>query len=109
MLVPNLIAIGNKLYAIRRKAGMTQAEVADAAGVSDRTYADIERGKVNMRLETVLRICEALCITPDEILTVNHSSMATQQEELIKRLDRCNSKDKETALTLLSVYLRSIE
>ena len=65
--------IGNKLFTIRKRAGMTQAEVAEAAGLSDRTYADIERGTVNMRIETVLRICTVLHITPDEILAYGDS------------------------------------
>ena len=35
------------MLAIRKKAGVTQSEVAEAADLSDRTYADIERGTVN--------------------------------------------------------------
>ena len=69
MLVYDLRIIGNKLLAIRKRMGMTQAELAEAAGLSDRTYADIERGTVNMRTETMLRICNVLHITPDEVLT----------------------------------------
>ena len=69
MLVFDFGAIGNKLLAIRKQAGLTQNEVAELAGLSDRTYADIERGTVNMRIETILRICKALRITPDDILT----------------------------------------
>ena len=60
MLIYDFRAIGNRLLAIRRRQGLTQAEVAEAAGLADRTYADIERGTVNMRLETILRICQAL-------------------------------------------------
>ena len=41
MLLFDFRAIGNKLLAIRKRLGMTQAEVAEAAGLSDRTYADI--------------------------------------------------------------------
>ena len=37
MLIYNFTTIGNKLYAIRKRMGMTQAEVAEAAGVADRT------------------------------------------------------------------------
>ena len=51
MLIYDFRAIGNRLLAIRRRQGLTQAEVAEAAGLADRTYADIERGTVNMRLE----------------------------------------------------------
>lgn len=109
MLVSDLITIGNKLLAIRKRMGMTQAEVAEAAGLSDRTYADIERGSVNMRIETILRICSVLHITPDEILTVRNSTETLRQIELFERLNACNPKDKETALRLLSVYLESLE
>ena len=108
MLIFDLNTIGNKLLAIRKRAGLTQAEVAEAAGLSDRTYADIERGSVNMRTETMLRICNVLHITPDEVLTEENSSLTSKQEELWERLNACNPKDKETALQLLSVYLKSV-
>lgn len=109
MLIFDLRAIGNKLLTMRKRMGMTQAEVAEAAGLSDRTYADIERGSVNMRTETVLRICQVLHITPDEILTEESEAVASRQEELWDRLNACNPKDKETALRLLSVYLQSVD
>ena len=109
MLVFDLHTIGNKLLIIRKRMGMTQAEVAESAGLSDRTYADIERGTVNMRTETILRICNTLHITPDEILTEESTSLFTQQTELWERLNACNSKDKETALQLLSIYLKSLD
>ena len=109
MLVFDLHTIGNKLLSVRKHMGMTQAEVAEAAGLSDRTQADIERGSVNMRTETILRICDVLHITPDEILTETSAPISTQQAELLERLNACNAKDKETALQLLSVYLKSLD
>ncbi len=109
MLIFDFRAIGNKLHAIRKHSGLTQAEVAEKAGLSDRTYADIERGSVNMRIETILRICNVLHITPDEILTENDTPFSARQEELLSRLANCSPKDKETALRLLAVFLQSIE
>ena len=108
MLIWDSREIGNKLLAIRKKAGMTQMEVAEAAELSNRAYADIERGTSNMRVDTILKICNALHITPDEILTVNETEMTVYQEELIERLNACSPKDKETALRLLEVYLKSL-
>ena len=108
MLLLNTREIGNRLLAIRKKYGMTQNEVAEASGLSNRTYADIERGSVKMRVDTIIHICNALHITPDEILTTDNSSISTKQQELWERLNSCSSKDKETALKLLSVYLESL-
>ena len=51
MLLFDMIAIGNRFLSIRKRLGLTQAEVAEKAGLSGRTYADIERGTVNMRID----------------------------------------------------------
>lgn len=109
MLIFDFRKIGNKLLSIRKKAGLTQSEVAEAANLSDRTYADIERGSVNMRIETILKICEALRITPDVILTEDNPGLAAKQSELFEQLNECTVRQRETALELLSVYLKSIK
>lgn len=109
MLIFDFHAIGNKLLSVRKRAGLTQAEVAEAAGLSDRTYADIERGTVNMRIETILRICSALHITPDEVLTENRCNPVADQDALLEKLNACSPKEKETALQLLAVNLNGLE
>lgn len=109
MLIFETRVIGNKLLAIRKKRGMTQAEVAEAAGLSDRAYAEIERGAVNMRVDTVLRICGALDVTPDDILTDESNSLTALQEELFDRLSACSVKDRKAALSILSIFLKVIE
>ena len=103
MLVFDFQKIGGKLLAVRKRLGMTQMEVAEAAGMSDRAYADIERGLVNMRVETILRICRALHISPDEVLTEDAPVLEQRQSELMERLEACSSREKETALSLLAV------
>ncbi len=108
MLIFDSRKIGNRLLALRKSMGMTQAEVAEAAGLADRTYADIERGTTNMRTETLLQICNVLHITPDEILTEGSITLSSKQEELIERLNSCSPKNKETALNLLEIYLKSL-
>ncbi len=108
MLIYDFHIVGNKLLAFRKKIGMTQAEVAEKAGLSDRTYADIERGTVNMRVETVLRICEVLRITPDEIFVDDKPAMYLEREKLMERLDSCTNKEREAAIKLLGIFLDSL-
>ena len=108
MAFSNAHEIGNRLLAIRKRVGMTQAELAEAAGLADRTYADIERGSVNMRVETILRICGVLHITPDEILT-RSDTQPDEQQEILARLNACRPKERETALRLLNTYLKSLD
>ena len=109
MLILDNRAIGNKLLAYRKKLGLTQNELAEQAGLSNRTYADIERGSVNMKVETILRICSALHITPDAVLTEENTTRSVKKQELLERLDTCNPKEQETALELLAVYLKSLD
>ena len=108
MLIYDLREIGNKLYAIRKKTGQTQIQVAIASDISERAYADIERGNANMRLITLLRICDALYITPDELLMDENNPREIQKEELLKRFSACSQKNQDTALKLLDVYLKSL-
>ena len=109
MLITDNRAIGNKLLTIRKSMGLTQAQVAEAAELSDRAYADIERGTSNMRLQTILHICDALHITPNEILTDDDTPLDIEQEELSTRLALLPSKERATALELLAVYLDSLK
>ena len=109
VLVNDLRQLGDCLYSIRKKLGMTQAQVAEAADISDRTYTEIERGIVNMRILTFIRICDALRVSPDEVLVKAHEAQGVREDDLLSRLHSCSLRQRETALQLLSVYLESIE
>jgi len=54
---------GQKLKAIRALRGVTQAQLADAAGVSPTAIAEYERGKRDLRADTIRKLCEALGVT----------------------------------------------
>ena len=44
-------------FVSKRKAlGLTQAQVASSANVTQKTLSDFERGKTNIRLETLFRL-----------------------------------------------------
>ena len=107
MLNYDFRSIGNRMLAFRKKAGLTQAEVAERAALSDRTYADIERGTVNMRVDTLLHICDALHITPDEVLTIA-DDFSAGPDDILARLNDCPPEQKATAFKLLNVYLKSL-
>ena len=108
MLIHDMRKIGIKILAIRKKAGLTQAEMAEKAGIADRTYADIERGNVNMRIETLLKICDALNVTPDTFLTEENIPLQLRQEEITKKFAVCSENEKQTALAIMDCYLKSV-
>lgn len=109
MIIHDLRVIGEKLFRIRKKTGKTQLQIATEADISDRTYSELERGVANSRIATMLKACDALHITPDEILTDCPAQAVAREEDIIARLRSCNPKDKETALQILDAFLRSLD
>lgn len=52
--------LGDALRAARKQLGLTQPQLALAAGVGVRFIVDLEAGKPTSRLENVLRVIDAL-------------------------------------------------
>ena len=109
MLIDNLYESGKRLVLLRRQAGLTQAQIAEIAGLADRTYADIERGTTSMRLDTLLRICRALHITPDEILTSEPKESIVRGYDMIARLQKYPERVQKAAYDMIEIYLDSID
>jgi HTH-type transcriptional regulator/antitoxin HipB len=53
-------SLGKVLRASRKRLGLTQADLALAAGVGLRFIVELEAGKPTVRLEQVLRVVDAL-------------------------------------------------
>jgi len=52
--------LGDALRTARKQLGLTQPQLALAAGVGVRFIVDLEAGKPTLRLENVLRVIDAL-------------------------------------------------
>lgn len=58
--VPDAINIGSRIRAARKDAGLTQQELGDLAGVSQRTVRAIETGTGNPVLAAVVAVANVL-------------------------------------------------
>ena len=52
----------------RSKAELTQREMASKSGVSYGAVINLERGVVDTRLETIVRLCKVLNVSEDEFI-----------------------------------------
>ena len=59
--------IGNRIAALRKKAGLTQEQLADRAGLQRTHVGRIEAGRYAVTLEVVQAIAQALDMTVDII------------------------------------------
>jgi y4mF family transcriptional regulator len=58
--IETTVQLGDALRIARKQLGLTQPQLALAAGVGVRFIVDLEAGKATLRLENVLRVIDAL-------------------------------------------------
>jgi transcriptional regulator with XRE-family HTH domain len=63
-----VVYIGEKLREVRTRRLLTQDELADKAGVSQSTIANIERDNAEPQFRTIRKLAKALDIEPTELL-----------------------------------------
>jgi transcriptional regulator with XRE-family HTH domain len=59
---------GERLYTLRQQAGLSQQQVADRLGISQRAYAHWERNPVALRHDQLLSVTEALNVSVEELV-----------------------------------------
>lgn len=64
----NYQLIGKRLRSIRKKRGYTQEELAELAGISAQHCSGIETGSAKVSLPALVRLCNALDATPNDVL-----------------------------------------
>jgi transcriptional regulator with XRE-family HTH domain len=74
----NYELIGVRLRAVRLEKGFTQERTSELADVSPQHYSKIESGGTKLSLPCLVRICNALEITPDDVLMDSVDKSAPQ-------------------------------
>lgn len=59
-IITSAQSLGTSLRATRKRLGLTQSDLALAAGVGLRFVVELEAGKPTVRLEQVMRVVDAL-------------------------------------------------
>lgn len=68
-------AFGEKLLAARERAGLTQAELAQRMGVTQRAVAHWERTSTVLRPEVIEALADALKVSVDELIREKPSAV----------------------------------
>lgn len=93
--------IGQRIKAIRKSLNLTQAQLAEKAGVSDNFIGLIERGEGRPTLDTVAKIAEALRIKLQDLF-IEDSVLSTKEiiHEIENLLKSREAKDAELVLSI---------
>ena len=60
MAFPHRRIVGQKIRAYRKQTGLSQEELAEKASLSYKYLGEVERGYVNVSLDSLMRIAKAL-------------------------------------------------
>lgn len=107
---PDGLSFGERLKNIRRAKGITQVELAEAIGVSQRiiTYYECETGFPPSHLLPL--IAKTLRVSTDELLGIKNVKGQLPQEQAVlwkklKRIASLSKKDQKILLNLLNSML----
>ena len=59
---------GNRLYELRKKAGLSQAELGEKLGLSNKAVSKWENGQAKPGLDTVHKLADVLSVSVDDLL-----------------------------------------
>lgn len=97
--------IGKRIAYKRRELGLTQWQVEEMADITQKYLSNIERATSGLSLDVLMRLCDALEVTPDYLLLGTTNSVDDVSAAIESRVSRMSPKQQELALSMLDWIL----
>lgn len=98
--------VGKKIKEYREAAGLKQEELAEIVDLSPNHLSAIERDVKTPKLETFIRIVNALNVTADEILVdVIDNGIKTRYTQIEERLSALPLKEQKKIMRILDTMI----
>ena len=87
--------LGNRVRTVRRQQSLTQEQLAEKVGISASFLGHIERGTRKASLDTVIKLCNALKVSPSillqdsldsDLLGDRNQSLSDDQRKLLREI-----------------------
>lgn len=99
----NYVALGERIARRRKQLNIKQNVLADQLEISNNYLSSIERGREKPSLEILIKICNALNITPDYLIMGNMMSNNVPQN-ISEGLRLCTQED----IQLVEVIIKTM-
>ena len=104
------IALGKRIKAARKAAGLTQEELAAAVDYSVEHMSVVERGVKPPKLEKLVTIANVLHIGADELLQDTlESATVIQASELSRKLDTLSPALQRKVMNILDTLITELQ
>lgn len=97
--------IGKRIAHKRRELGLTQWQVEEMADITQKYLSNIERATSGLSLDVLMRLCDALEVTPDYLLVGTTNTADDVSAAIESRVSRMSPKQQELALSMLDWIL----
>lgn len=97
--------IGKRIAYKRKELGLTQWQVEEMADITQKYLSNIERATSGLSLDVLMRLCDALEVTPDYLLLGTTNSVDDVSAAIESRVNRMSPKQQELALSMLDWIL----
>ena len=101
--------LGLRILDLRKSGGLTQEELGEKAGLSYKFIGELERGEVNVSIDSLLKIAEALGIKIGDLFSMEKISVQkvfvkvlTEKRDSLARFSPQESQLIKEALRLLN-------
>lgn len=86
--------IGTRIRAVRKERGMTQEQLAEAAGIGSTHVSHIENGTTKLSVQALISIINALECSADELLCIEIAkARPLLNSQILDLLEGCNSTE----------------
>lgn len=99
-------ALGKRIASLRKRKSMTQEQLAEKTELSNNYISHIENSRSIPSLETLMKLCAALEITPNELLLGTSQNMTDYlQSEVQQKLMLCTPSERRLVDRFIDLLL----
>ena len=102
------ILLGSRIHQLRKRAGLTQAQLAERSLVSDEFLSRVERGVKAPSLSTIARLAGALGVSLAELFAVDTSGGAETVRDRLEALISLLAAEDDETLALVDATIRAL-
>lgn len=90
--------VGSKIQKIRELKGYTQESVAEAVGISQSAYCNIEKGNTSVSLDKLITIADFFGLTLNQLLVFDHQAFFKNLPDTVQNPNLSDLSDNERRL-----------
>ena len=102
-------AVGARICNFRKARGLSQAKLAEMAGISIGHMCQIESGNTGFSLSLLMRLSGILETTPGQILAPDHAGQKTRRQEILEQLSKELASCTQTELSLMKKVVHDLQ